>query len=189
MRRNDLEYRDSIVKEGGLYDGYDAGMESIHLQNADRLQQIIQQVGWPGISLVDEEGANAAFLIAQHSISNPSLQRSFLDSLAEAVAAGEAKKLHHACLQDRILFNEGKPQRYGMLFDWSDDGEFTALVDDIDKANQRRKEIGLNTTIQEAAAAHRKEVEKEGGPPKDIPHHRKLANDWAIKVGWKSADD
>ena len=41
MQQRDLEYRESIVKDGGLYDGYDEGMETIHLENADRLNQII----------------------------------------------------------------------------------------------------------------------------------------------------
>ena len=187
MQQRDLDFRDAIVKEGGLYDGYDEGMESIHLENADRLNNIIKRHGWPGYSLVGEDGARAAFLVAQHAISNPPLQRSFLEALSTAVTNGDAAEMQRACLQDRILFNEGKPQKCGFLFDWNDAGELFAWVDDFDQANERRKKLGLDRTIEEAAAAHRIEIDKEGGPPKDIKLHRQMAVDWAIKVGWRSA--
>jgi len=186
MKQTDLAYRESILKKGSLYEGYDKKMEAIHLKNADRLNQIIEENGWPGKSLVGEDGASAAFLIAQHAISNPALQRLFLQSLSQAAAKGEATKLQCACLQDRILYNEGKPQQYGLLFDWNNDGEMIANVDDINAVNERRKAIGLKTTVQEALEAHRKEVEEEGGgAPKDIGKHREMAEQWAIRVGWK----
>jgi len=187
MKQTDLAYRESILEKGSLYEGYDKQMEAIHLQNATRLNQIIEEKGWPGKSLVGEDGASAAFLIAQHAISNPALQRSFLISLSHAASTGEATEIQRACLQDRILYNEGKQQQYGLLFDWSDEGEMIANVDDINAVNQRRKAIGLKTTVQEALEAHRKEVEEEGGgAPKDIGKHREMAKQWAIRVGWKS---
>jgi hypothetical protein len=186
MKQKDMDYRDSLLKNGSLYEGYDDRMEAIHLENAERLNEIIQSNGWPGKFLVGKEGATAAFMIAQHTISSPMLQRSFLKSLSKAVVDGEATKIQEACLQDRILFNEGKPQQYGMLFDWNDNGELFTVVDDIEKANKRRKELGLKT-VEEATEAHRKEVVEEGGgPPKDIKKHRQMALEWAIKVGWKT---
>lgn len=188
MIEADLKLRDSLLKEAGLYDGYDEELESIHLQNAKRLDEIIQSNGWPGKSLVGEKGADAAFLIAQHAISNPARQRSFLKSLSDAVDLGEAARIQLACLQDRILFNEGKPQRFGMLFDWNEDGQLYTEVDDIEKANERRKQLGLKT-IHQAAELHRKEVEEQGGgPPADIKKHRLLASEWAIKTGWKTPE-
>jgi len=186
MKQTDLAHRENLLKKGSLYDGYDVQMEAIHLKNANRLSQIIEETGWPGKSLVGEDGASAAFMIAQHAISNPTLQRLFLKSLTEAADSGEATAIQRACLQDRILFNEGKPQQYGLLFDWNDDGEMFAHVDNIDAANERRKALGLKTTVQEAIESHRKEVEEEGGgAPKDIAKHREMAEQWAIRVGWK----
>lgn len=186
MKKADLDHREAILKAGRLYEGYDKKMESIHLENAQALQQIIDDHGWPGYSLVGEEGAKAAFMIAQHSISHPTLQRSFLESLTEAASNGEASKIQAAGLQDRILYNEGLPQKYGMLFDWNDDGELFTRVDDIEKANKRRASLGLKS-IEEATEAHRKEIiEEGGGPPKDIVKHRQMAKNWAIKVGWRT---
>jgi|HubBroStandDraft_3_1064219.scaffolds.fasta_scaffold71532_2 hypothetical protein len=45
--------------------------------------------GWPGRTLVGEDGAQAAWLLAQHADHNPDLQRAFLDALRDAVARGE----------------------------------------------------------------------------------------------------
>lgn len=142
MKQADLRLRDSLLKNGSLYEGYDDEMESLHLHNAERLGEIIHSHGWPGKSLVGKEGADAAFLIAQHAISNPPLQRSFLSSLTEAVFKGEATEIQQACLQDRILFNEGKPQKFGMLFDWNENGQLYTDVDDVVLANKRRKKLG-----------------------------------------------
>jgi hypothetical protein len=183
MRNKDLEMRESLLKEGSLYDGYAEEMEAIHIRNAEELKIIIDQYGWPGKSLVGKEGATSAFWIAQHSISKPGLQRKFLVELKKAVAKGEATPNQEACLEDRILFNEGKPCKYGMLFDWDDDGNLIANVDDEALANERRAKLGLST-LSEALKKHKEEIENEGGgPPKDIKKHKQLGLEWAKRVG------
>jgi hypothetical protein len=59
-------------------------MEAVHHHNAYRLEEIIEECGWPGRSLVGEDGAAAAWLIAQHAIRLPALQRRSLTLLKEA---------------------------------------------------------------------------------------------------------
>lgn len=185
MRNKDLEMREGLLKKGVLYDGYDEEMEALHNRNAEELKKIIDEYGWPGKSLVGKEGANAAFCIAQHAISKPVLQRQFLVELKKAVANCEATPNQEACLEDRILFNEGKPCKYGMLFDWDDDGNLIANVDDEALVNERRAKLGLST-LSEALKKHREEVENEGGgPPKDIKKHKQLGLEWARRVGWQ----
>ena len=143
------------------------------MSNAEKLYEIICQFGWPGKTLVGEDGASAAALIAQHAISKPDLQRKFLEQLKLAVTQDEASPVQAACLEDRILFNEGKPQKYGMLFDWSESGELVTNVDDIALANARRRRLGLRT-LEEATALHRKQVHEEGGgPPADYHAHKR----------------
>src|SRR5439155_1758694 len=65
------------------------------------------------ISLAGEDGAEAAWLLAQHADRDPAFQRRCLDLLAEAAARGEASWMHVAYLTDRVLLAEGKPQEYG----------------------------------------------------------------------------
>ena len=185
MRNCDDEMRDAILRRGSLYDGYDEDMEALHIENAQSLKLIIDQHGWPGRTLVGEDGATAAFVIAQNAISLPGTQLFFLERLKVGVAENEANPIHLACLQDRVLFNQGKPCLYGMLFDWDESGELIANVDDVEKVNQRRQELGIRP-LAEALDRHKKEIINEGGgPPKNIPEHKRKAAAWAKRVGWQ----
>ena len=185
MRDKDLELRNRLLREGRLYEDYAAEMEALHISNAEELNGIIDEYGWPGVSQAGEEGASAAFVIAQHAISRPVLQMRFLAELKQAVSNGEATAIQQACLEDRILFNQGKPCRYGMLFDWDDDGNLVANVDDEERVNERRRRLGLSS-LSEALEKHRREIEAEGGgPPADIQAHKRKGREWAKRVGWR----
>lgn len=72
MAENDLSVREELIADGSLASqGYHPRMEAVHKRNASRLALIIDRYGWPGISLVGEDGARAAWLVAQHAIGNP----------------------------------------------------------------------------------------------------------------------
>jgi hypothetical protein len=185
LKESDHELREAILKDGSLYDGYDEEMEALHIRNAEQLEKIVAEYGWPGKSLVGKDGSDAAVIIAQHSISKPVLQRIFLEYLKSALVAGEALPVQEACLEDRILFNAGKPQKYGMLFDWNEKGELYTNVDNVTLANKRRKRLGLKS-IEEATKLHSQEIEKEGGgPPSDFHEHKRKEAAWAKRVGWR----
>jgi hypothetical protein len=64
-------------------------MLEVHLRKGKRLAGFIDQYGWLGNSLVGEDGAEAAWRILQHDISNPGLQRRCLPLLEAASKAGE----------------------------------------------------------------------------------------------------
>ncbi len=85
-------------------------MERVHRANAQALEAVLDACGWPGISLVGPEGAEAAWLIAQHAISLPRFQQRCLTLLQQAVQRGQAAAAHAAHLDDRIRFNQRKPQ-------------------------------------------------------------------------------
>jgi hypothetical protein len=93
-------------------------------------------------------------------------------------------RIQVACLEDRIQFNEGKSQKYGMLLDWDESGELIVNVVGLELANELRKEMGLKT-VEEVKDLHRKEIEKEGGPPQDFHEHKRKELAWAKRVGWR----
>ena len=65
MAENDLAVREELIADGSLTNqGYHPRMEAVHKRNASRLTLIIDRYGWPGISLVGEDGARAVWLIA-----------------------------------------------------------------------------------------------------------------------------
>jgi hypothetical protein len=81
--------------------------------NGDRLARIMEEHGWPGVSLVGEAAARAAWLVAQHADRQLQVQRRALELMERAVAAGEADRRQLAFLHDRTRVNEGREQRYG----------------------------------------------------------------------------
>src|SRR6266545_453181 len=96
--------------------------------------------GWPARTLVGEDGAQAAWLLAQHADQDPALQRAFLDALRSAVAEGEASPAHLAYLEDRVRVHAGQPQLYGTQFTVTD-GEFGPYpIEDPQRLDERREE-------------------------------------------------
>jgi hypothetical protein len=107
-----------------------------------RLRDIVREHGWPARSLAGEAGARAAFLIVQHSPSN-AFQREMLPHIIAAADAGEASRADAAMLEDRVLTDEGKPQRYGTQFRIVA-GELVAYpIEDPATLDERRAAVGL----------------------------------------------
>ncbi|WDZ86714.1 DUF6624 domain-containing protein [Micromonospora cathayae] len=113
-------------------------------RNADRLATILDRYGWPGRSLVGAEAARRAWLVAAHADRQLDVQRRALRLMEAAVAAGEAEPAQLATLRDRVLVNEGHPQRYGTQIADVVDGEPVPWpVEDPDRLDVRRAEVGL----------------------------------------------
>jgi hypothetical protein len=85
-------------------------------ENTAWLRGVLDRVGWPGNSLVSEQGALAAWLLAQHADGDLGFQRECLARPAAAVEAGEAEPSHLAYLTDRVRLAQGQPQVYGTQF-------------------------------------------------------------------------
>jgi hypothetical protein len=111
MADHDLRVRAELAADGSLGDNYNARMQAVHDANAMRLAAILDTHGWPGEYQVGREAAKAAWLIVQHAIAQPALQRRALELLRRAVQQGSAPGLHAAMLEDRIRCMEGRPQR------------------------------------------------------------------------------
>ena len=52
MEAADRSLRAELASDGSLFDGYHPRMREVHERNADRLAQIIAQIGWPSPSTV-----------------------------------------------------------------------------------------------------------------------------------------
>src|SRR5262249_54218490 len=98
MAAEDQRVRAELAADGSLFDGYHPRMAKVHDKNAARLVEILGQHGWPGRSLVGEDGARAAWLVLQHAIGHPGLQRRGLELLRKAAARGEVPAVEVAML-------------------------------------------------------------------------------------------
>jgi hypothetical protein len=111
----------------------------IDVANTDRLRVIIAEHGWPGRALVGDEGAEAAWLIAQHADHQLDFQREALALLERAVHEGDAPTSHLAYLTDRVRMNEGRPQLFGtQVADITNGVASPWPIEDEEHVDQRR---------------------------------------------------
>ena len=184
MAGEDHRVRSELAADGSLFEGYHPRMREVHEANADRLASILSQRGWPGEPQVGQDGAKAAWLIVQHAISRPALQREALEALRLAAARGEAPAMQPALLEDRIRTLEGRPQRFGTQFDWDESGQLSPLpVEDPSGVDERRRTIGLGP-LDAAVRAQRQAAAAEGEPPpQDWQARRRGTESWLREVG------
>jgi Kdo2-lipid IVA lauroyltransferase/acyltransferase len=185
LAADDERVRSRLAREGRLFQGYASEMEAIHRRNAARLATLVAAHGWPVATLAGEDGAEAAFLVLQHSIAEPALQRRCLPLLAAAAARGDVPALQPAMLLDRIRFFEGKPQLYGTAFDWDGAGQFSVgALEAPEGVDARRAALGL-PALEVSLAEKRLSAEAEQGPPDDPEQRQAEFEAWARRVGWR----
>lgn len=128
-----------------------AAMDAVDEHNQARLAEIFNEHGWPGWSLVGEDGSTAAWAIVQHADLDLAFQERGMALLTEAVAAGDASAGDLAYLTDRVLVAKGEPQEYGTQWGGVDaDGNPMPSTPIRDEANvdARRAEAGLSTLAE-----------------------------------------
>src|SRR6516225_6501545 len=98
MRAEDARVRQELLDAGELGGHYVPRMEAVHVKNAARLREIIAVHGWPAVDVAGQDGAEAAWLIAQHAVGEPDFQRRALILLSEGASLGRAPAWHAAYL-------------------------------------------------------------------------------------------
>jgi len=181
LAAEDRRVRAELVEEGTLYDGYHPRMEAVHRRNAAFLASAIDRHGWPGAGMVGDDGADAAWLIAQHAIGEPDFQRRCLAALEDAAERGEVPRWQPAMVDDRIRVFEGRAQRYGTQLQAADDGTVHPHpIEDPDGVEARRRAVGLEPLAERLAKAERVP------PPKDREAYERGYEAWLRQVGWRT---
>lgn len=182
MKEEDLQVRAELAADGSLFDGYHPRMEYVHRRNAAQLRQIIDEHGWPCEPLVGEDGAEAAWLIAQHAIGEPVFQRLCLTLLKAAADVGEVPAWQPAYLEDRIRMFEGRPQIYGTQFDIGDDGLPTPCeIEEPESVDERRRAVGLEPLAEQIGRA-----ERAAPPTPEVRAKRdREYQEWLRRTGWR----
>lgn len=184
MAAADLRKRDELIAAGVLFDGYHPDMEALHIDNAKKLEAIIDALGWPHQGIAGADGAEAAWLVAQHAISLPDFQRKVLQLLKDN--ANDVPPAQIAMLEDRIRKFEGKPQLYGTQFDWDENGQLSpGAIEDEANVDARRAGVGLNSLQQRTEEMRNRAASEGDRPPADMAKRRKDMDAWAKKTGWR----
>ena len=181
LRDHDQAVRSRLAADGSLFQGYHPEMQDVHEANATELQAIAAAHGWPTAALVGEDGAEAAWPVAQHAIGLPDFQRACLETLR----VSDAPAWQAAYLEDRIRVLEGRPQLYGTQFDWDADGRMSPEpIEDPDRVDERRAAVDL-PPLADAIEKARRGAGHEPVPA-DLEARRREREAWAREVGWRS---
>lgn len=108
--------------------------------NRARLKQIVAEHGWPTVAMVGQDGATAAWLLAQHADRDPAFQREVLALMEPLVRQGQASGKDFAYLHDRTHY----PQRFGTQGSCVSRTEWQPFeIEDIARVDERRRAVGL----------------------------------------------
>jgi hypothetical protein len=187
---------DSITDKGSLLTPSNphvseviAELRHLNEQNAQRLQAIIDDYGWPGVALVGGAGAQAAYRLVLHAFTLPDFQRVMLPLLERAALAGDASWWDVARLDDRIRVLEGRLQKYGTQFRWNEEGRQVPEppVEDPENVDRMRAAIGL-CSLQDEAALRNENLKKHSRSVSAEENERRRveAESWARLLGWRN---
>lgn len=184
MRRRDLAVRAALLAAGELDGGYHPRMEAVHRDNAQRLRAMIATVGWPNETIAGVDGAEAAWLVAQHAIGEPAFMRDCRDLVVVEAQGGRVPRWQHAYLDDRVRTFDGRAQRFGTQFELTPEGPVVYEVEDPDRLDERRRSVGLGPM-----AARLADASTQPCPTlEQFRERREQEEAWRRRVGW-SFDD
>ncbi len=126
-------------------DEWNAKKDSIYRTHAERLKEIIEETGYPGINRVGKDGEYNFWLMVQHADFDPEFQKMVLEKMKEEVEKDNADKNNYAMLVDRVKINTNQKQVYGTQVTYNTDiGQATPkpLLDSL-LVNERRKKVDL----------------------------------------------
>ncbi|WP_414169170.1 DUF6624 domain-containing protein [Streptoverticillium reticulum] len=136
------EHRSKLLR--GLLSEAEISM-GLHIDHANALvlRRVMGANGWPGRSLVGEDGAEAAWQLALRADTLPDFQRLALRLLTTAVEHGEATIQQWAHLHDRCSINAGHAQLYGTQHRLGPDGVEALPIREPEHLDARRVTVGL----------------------------------------------
>lgn len=133
-------------------EGEEKVLSAVDAVHTARLKAIVAAQGWPTVAQVGQDGADAAWLLAQHADSDPAFQRSVAEAMKPLVASGQVKASNYAYLWDRTH----DPQRYGTQGRCADKGHWEPrTVEAPETLDERRAQMGLPSMAEYQALVSR----------------------------------
>ena len=122
---------------------YALKMEETDSTNLAAVSHILDTYGWP--SGLSDEANNAIFLVIDHS--DLKTMNKYIRLFHDAVDKGYLSMNDLVTMEDRMLMNAGKPQKYGtQAYSLVEDGKteiYIWPVEDPDRLDALRKSVGL----------------------------------------------
>lgn len=120
-------------------------VERVDGENLSRIQEILNQYGFPNVAQVGRDGVSTFFLLVQHA-SDVQLQRKALDLAKPLMESRQLSRQQYALLTDRVRLAEGKKQIYGTQTDKVDGEIVLKPVEDIEHLDARRAQMAMGSS-------------------------------------------
>jgi hypothetical protein len=151
MRDADQRLRTTALRATNFH-----GILPVDGRHLRRMKEIVDQYGWPGKSLVGEDGSHAAWLLVQHATQDPDFMDHCRGLMDDAVERGEASPKDYAFLVDRVRLQRGKGQLYGTQFIKDAQGRVILQpLKDPEEVDERRQKMGLEPLAEYEAELRR----------------------------------
>ena len=121
--------------------------ETVDEKHAQRMKEIILEIGWPTVSKVGKDGAHNAWLLIQHADHDVNFQAQCLQSMKDMLI-DEVAKTDIAYLEDRVRINQGRGQLYGTQFRQENGTHIPEPIEDEANVDARRNEMGMGTLAE-----------------------------------------
>jgi hypothetical protein len=143
MRTKDQTARGFIPRPSASKQELGQSLAATDAQLTAELKQIVDQKGWPTISMVGIEASNAAMLVLTHTPDH-AWQLQLLPTLEQLADAGKIDPSGLALVVDKELVSQGQLQRYGSQFKAVNGGMAMYGVEDPDQLDKRRAQALLS---------------------------------------------
>lgn len=115
---------------------------NIDHENQARVVSLLEKCGWPQKFTVGEKGMTAVFLVIQHG--SKALREKYFPLVKASAEKGEITLRAVAMMEDRMLMENGKKQKYGtQLISYNNGPLQLHPIEDEANVNQRRAAMGM----------------------------------------------
>ena len=121
--------------------------EEIDAPNTKRMNDILASRGFPTPTLVGRDGVGAFVTMLQH-VRDVETRKNSAVGMTRAYEDKVILPHQYAGFVDRLLIDQGKPQRYGSNFEMKDGKMVMTPVEDPRNLEKRRKDLGLPTMAE-----------------------------------------
>jgi hypothetical protein len=116
----------------------------IDYEDQARVVSLLEKCGWPQKAIVGEKGLTAVFLVIQHA--SKALREKYFPLIKASAEKGELALRAVAMMEDRMLMENGKKQKYGtQLISYNNGPLQLHPIEDEGNVNQRRAAMGMGT--------------------------------------------
>ena len=115
---------------------------NIDHENQARVVSLLEKCGWPRNATVGEKGMKAVFLALQHA--SKELREKYFPLVRTSAEKGELPLKAVAMMEDRMLMENGKKQKYGtQVISYNNEPLQLHPIEDEDNVNRRRAGMGM----------------------------------------------